>query len=176
MNKSLFIISAQINRKCFSKSLIDIECQTYNIIDSYFVQKHEITCISIFSWKFQDFENNLMIIINEVTKLTLNIKKYCQHNMFLYIIFKLSKYDIILKLFWLQQQCVNIILSDSESKLVFKNIKIEVLSKYKRTSRKSLSKHISVVAFNWLTSHWKWKKDIKVFTVSMIDIEKILKV
>jgi transposase InsO family protein len=171
-----FIVSAQVNRECFSKSLIDTGCQTYGIIDSHFVQRHGITRVSIPPRKFQGFENNLMITINEVAKLTLDIGGCCQHNMFLYIAPKLSGYDIILGLPWLQQQRANIILSGPEPKLVFEDTGIEVLSEYGGTSRGPPPKHISAVAFNWLTSHRKRKKGTEVFTASMADIEKALKV
>ena len=52
-------------------------------------------CILIISHKIQDFEDNLMTIINEIAQLLLNIEESYQLNVYFYIIFKLSECDMI---------------------------------------------------------------------------------
>ena len=49
MIKSLFIILTQINKKCFSKFLINIKCNNYDIINSHFIQKYENFVLNIWT-------------------------------------------------------------------------------------------------------------------------------
>ena len=105
-------------------------------------------CILIIFCKIQDFEDDLMTIINEIAQLLLNIEESYQLNVYFYIIFKLSECDMIFETLWISQQHINVIMSDEELKLVFKNFEIVVFSKYEKKWCKASIKQISAAAFN----------------------------
>ena len=170
-----FTVSAQVNRECFANTLLDSGCTTYGAIDSRFARKHQLTRVPISPRNLGGFTDGLSAQVKEIAHLSLDIAGSYQSSLFLYVVPKLG-YDIILGTPWLRQQQADIIMSGEEPKLVYKNTGLEVLSEYGKEFAKASVLEVSASAFNTYTSHRQQKKGAKVFTASLADIEKALRV
>ncbi len=111
--------------------------------------------------------------VNEVTVIQIDINKHQKSRTFFYIVFKLAFYNLILGLSWMKQN--KIILNADRASLMIKFTEIIVWNR--KASAESKFNHVMMSAMfftNLVQKKEKKQKKIEVFSVSMINIEKVL--
>ena len=68
-----FTVSAQVNRECFANTLLNFKYTTYDVINSCFTRKHQLTRVPISSQNLEDFTDSLSAQVKEIAHLSLNI-------------------------------------------------------------------------------------------------------
>ena len=92
------LVSTLINKECFAKTLLDIGCLSYGLIDSRFVHKHNLTCIPISPRSLTGFDGPATGEINSVASVRIDIDSYIEERLFFFIVPQLESYDMILDL------------------------------------------------------------------------------
>ena len=86
MNRLPILVSTLINEECFAKTLLDIGCLSYSLIDSHFVNKHNLTYIAISLWSLTGFDRLATGEINSVVSVSIDIDRHIEERAFFYII------------------------------------------------------------------------------------------
>ncbi len=75
MTELSFVMTAQINQECFANTLSDSDCNTYEIIDFWFVVKHCPEYINEISQIINNYEDE-DTYIHKIICLSLNIDEH----------------------------------------------------------------------------------------------------
>ncbi len=173
MNSALFTMSTLINKKSYVHTLYNTKCLFYEIITSHFARNHNLQCMKIRPCMITEFDKPSDSSVNKVAVVQIDINRHQKSRTFFYIVFKLAFYNLMLSLSWMKQN--KIILN---AKRVFLMIEFtETIIQNREASVESEFNHVMISAMFFTNLIWKKEekqKKIKVFLISMIDIEKAL--
>ena len=172
MDDQPFTVSLLLNKQCYALALIDSGCSSYGLINSRFVSQQSFERISITPRLISGFSASVHSEITEVVKVEVDTDGY-KEEAFFYIVPNLS-YDVILGLPWMKKNNVRLsakydALSIGPRKLIVKNAL--------RETRTTLDCNmVSAAAFSLLAHRRTKRKGIQVFSATMADIEKALRI
>jgi len=119
------------------------------------------------------FDESSNSSVNKVAVIQIDIDRHQKSRTFFYIVFKLTFYNLILNLSWMKQN--KIILNADR---VFLTIEFtETIIQNRKASAENKFNHVMMLATFFTNLIWKKEKKqkkIEVFSVSMINIEKVL--
>jgi hypothetical protein len=88
-----------VNRNCFVKTLINISCLLYKLINSRFATKYQLKRISIKKpICIIGFETKLKSCITKVAVILIDINRHIEDKAYFYIAPKLALYNLILEM------------------------------------------------------------------------------
>ena len=167
-----FTVQVLINEVCWSKTLVDTECLSYGVINSKFVERHNISRIAI-------EPRDLLRVgqsndqIKKIVRLNIDLDGHKNKRVYMYVLNETLSYDMMLKLLWMQENDVRF---EAKSKRMYiKKTQVRVRQKSKKTTLNCYS--ISAAAYDlWMNKAKKEKnkKAVQCFAASMADIEKAL--
>ncbi len=173
MNSALFTMSTLINKKSYAHILYNTECLFYEMITSCFTKTHNLQCMKIKPCMITGFDEPSDSSVNEVAVIQIDIDRHQKSRTFFYIVFKLAFYDFILGLSWMKQN--KIILNADRAFLMIEFT--ETIIWNRKASAESEFNHVMMSAtffMNLIQKKEEKQKKIEVFSVSMINIEKVL--
>ena len=171
-----FVVAAQINQSSHANTLVDTGCTTYGLIDSSFAEKHRVERISIPRKRIRGYDGPSGYI-SEVARLSIDIGGNYQPTIYLYVVQKIDGHDIILGTPWMRHQ--QVVIEPDRSKITFRNTGLTVKSGLLLGRMTDILevKPISAAAFSLLCQRKVQKRTgIQIFTASLRDIEKALRV
>jgi len=173
MNSVFFTMSTLVNKKSYAHILYNTECLFYEIITFHFARNHNLQCMKIRPHMITEFDEPSNSSVNEVAVVQIDINRYQKLRTFFYIVFKLAFYDLILNLSWMKQN--KIILNAGR---VFLTVEFtETIIQNREASAENEFNYVMMSATFFTNFVWKKEekqKKIKVFLISMINIEKAL--
>ncbi len=172
MDRLPILVSTLINKECFANTLLDIGYLLYRLIDSRFVYKYNLLCISISPRSLTAFNSPAIGEINEVVVVQIDINGHIEDRAFFYIIPQLENYNIILDLPWFRKQDI---------RLYPKHLQVEIRStdtiienRSVKRARKLDYRSVLAVVFTILSRKSYKRPATEVFSVTLADIEKAL--
>jgi len=173
MNSALFTMSTLINKKLYAHTLYNTECLFYEIITSCFAKNYNLQRMKIRSYMITEFDEPSSSSVNEVAVVQIDIDRHQKLRTFFYIVFKLAFYNLILSLSWMKQN--KIILNADRVFLMIEFTETIVWNREASAENEFNYVMMSVMFFiNLVWKKEKKQKKIEMFSVSMIDIEKVL--
>jgi transposase InsO family protein/predicted aspartyl protease len=170
MDSEPFLVSTLLNGNCYAKTLIDTGCLSYGLIDSRFAIKNGLQRIPITPRGLSGFDAPSTDQVTEVAVVSMDIDGHVEAQAFFYVVPRLASYNMILGLPWLKKQSVQINTEYSEC-LIESSMTI-VRNRAIKADLEIDCIAISAVAFKSQAR----KKHMEVFSVSIADINKALKV
>ncbi len=173
MNSVLFTISTLINKKSYVHTLYNTECLFYEIITFHFAKNHNLQHMKIRYCIITEFDEPSNSSVNEVAVVQIDINRHQKSRTFFYIVFKLAFYNLILGLSWMKQN--EIILNANRAFLTVEFT--ETIIWNREASAESEFNYVMMSTMFFTNLVWKKKekqKKIEMFSVSMINIKKVL--
>ncbi len=173
MNSVSFTMSTLVNKKSYAHTLYNTECLFYEIITSCFTRNHNLQCMKIRSCMITEFDEPSNSSVNEVAVIQIDINRHQKSRTFFYIVSKIAFYNLILGLSWMKQN--KIILNADRAFLMIKFT--ETIVQNRKASAKNEFNYVMMSATfftNLVQKKEEKQKKIKVFLISMINIEKAL--
>ncbi len=173
MNSALFTMSTLINKKSYAHTLYNTECLFYEIITSCFAKNYNLQCMKIRPHIIMRFDEPSGSSVNKVAVVQIDINRHQKSRTFFYIVFKLASYNLILDLLWMKQN--KVILNADRAFLMVEFTETIVWNR--KASAESEFNYVMMSATfftNLVQKKEEKQKKIKVFSVSMINIEKVL--
>ncbi len=173
MNSAFFTMSTLINKKSYAHTLYNTECLFYEMITSCFAKNHNLQCMKIKSHMIIRFDEPSNSSVDEVIIIQINIDEHQTSRTFFYIVFKLAFYNLILNLSWMKQNKIILNVSRVSFMIEF----TETIIQNRKASAENEFNHVMMSATfftNLIQKKKEKQKKIEVFSVSMINIEKVL--
>ena len=172
MDNPFFILSVLINQIKFVNVLCDTGCLFYGIVDSKFVTKCGLERMKITPRNMQKYDGMTNGVCNEMVSIRFDINGHVE-NSSCYVAPKL-KYDLILGKFWIKKNGVQYHLEPERLWIQSSGIKVENV--FGKNPVKLDCMQISSTGFYMQSKKVKKeKKIVEIFSASMADIDKILK-
>jgi hypothetical protein len=102
-----FLVSALVDSVAYAKTLIDSGCLSYGLCDSRFARRHDLQRIKIEPREMEGF-NKAIETVDEIVGITMDIDGHRQEKAFLYVVPRLSGYDMILGNQWILLEDVRV--------------------------------------------------------------------
>jgi len=169
MDSPPFLISAQVNKMCFAKTLLDSGCLSYGLVDSHFACRHCLQHIQITPRKVIGFTKSSGEFVEEVARVEIDVGGHRVRKAFLYVVLCLADYEMILGLPWFEKE--EVVMSPHKGKINFQSSGIEVWNETFKQCHIDC-REVSAASYNLLRK----KSKIQVFAASMADIQKALTV
>ena len=171
MDGPFFILSILVNQIKFAKILCDTGCLFYGIVDSKFVTKCGLERMKITLRDMQGYDGITNGVCNEVVSIRFDINGHVE-NSFCYVAPKL-RYNLILGKFWIKKNCVQY--HPEPERLWIQFFKIKVKNVFGKELMKLDCMQISLTTFYMQSKKAERNEKVKIFSASMVDIDKVLK-
>jgi hypothetical protein len=174
MDGDPLLVLILVNQECFATTLVDTGCLFYGVASAFFVQKNNLKRIPINPRSLSGFDGVTDALVTEVAVVRIDIDGHTQDRVYLYIVPKLSKYDMIMGLPWIIDQEIRV---DPKGRwLKVGPSRTKVLNMTRK--RRSILQSIQVAGITF--GRWKKRQEkdqtIEIFAASLADINKALRV
>ena len=168
-----FLISTLVNDECIANTLLDTGCLSYGAVTQYFATKNNLQRIDITPRGLTGFDGPSTSRVIQVAAATIDIDSH-REQAFFYVVPKIASHDIILSLPQIRKQKVKVSPAESEYEI---GTSSTIVRNRARKPNKDIS-YIVILAigFTSLIRRKKTRNNIKIFAISLADIQKALTV
>ena len=101
MRTKSFIVQALLDYTAEAHILIDSGCLNYEIVNNFFMKKHQLSTIDITSWSAHGVTGEEIYII-KIIHTCLDINTHSKKSAHFYVLSDHLDYDLILEMVWMQ--------------------------------------------------------------------------
>jgi hypothetical protein len=176
MDGDPFVVPALINDESFANTMIDSGCLSYGLCDYKFARKHNLERVRIRPRRVSGVDGNVTDTVDEVVAVRLDLDGHREERVFMYLT-RIGGYDMILGLPWISAQGAMIDARKSEMFLQSTRTTVKSIGAASDRYRSCVKAvQVSAAAFGLLSDKKRGAQGVQVFSVTIADINKALKV
>jgi hypothetical protein len=176
MDGDPFVVPALVNDESFANTMIDSGCLSYGLCDYKFARKHKLERVRIRPRLVSGVDGSATDTVDEVVAVQLDLDGHREERVFMYLT-RIGEYDMILGLPWISAQ--GAMIDARKSELLLQSTGTTVKSVRAASDRYRgcvKAVQVSAATFGLLSDRKRRAQGVQVFSATMTDINKALKV